>query len=77
MTRFFDSKMLTSTDLGGLYTKVFSHKSLKNLLKFEFEVGFEWYKDTSMCHEAGYDAYMTGVVFTILMKYREIGFFIS
>ena len=55
--------MLTSTDLGGLYTKCLSHKSLKNLLKFEFESNFDRYKEVELAHEAGYDAYMTGVVF--------------
>ena len=30
-----------------------------------------------MAHEAGYDAYMTGVVFLTLMKYCEVGKFLS
>jgi len=66
---------LTSSDLGGLYLKCTNHKSLKNLLKFEFADKFTRYagKGDEMCHEAGYDAYMTGVVFLILMKYREVG----
>lgn len=78
MTWFYDPKILTSTDLGGLFTKCKSHKSLKNLVKFEFESNnFEWYKEDGKSHEAGFDAYMTGVVFATLMKYWEIGWFIE
>ena len=70
MTRFFDPKIFTSTDLGGLYTKCKSHKSLKNLLSFEFECSdFDKYLKDGSAHEAGYDAYMTGVVFATLMKF--------
>jgi len=78
MTWFFDPKLLTSTDLGGLYTKCKTHKSLKSLLKFEFESSeFNIYNEEAKSHEAGYDAYMTGVVFATLMKYWEIGKFIE
>ena len=39
---------------------------------------FDRYNDDSEAsHEAGFDAYMTGVIFLTLMKYKEIGIFIE
>lgn len=32
-------------------------------IKFEFAEGFDRYTEGGQCHEAGYDAHMTGVAF--------------
>lgn len=60
--------------------KATTHKSLANLLVFSFEEGYERYVKqkggSDMSHEAGYDAYMTGVVFLTMMKYTEVGKFL-
>ena len=38
----------------------------------EFEEGYTKYKDKSLCHEAGYDAYVAGFVYIRLSHYLGI-----
>lgn len=48
-------------------------------MRFNLEPGFEKYSGSTddMSHEAGYDSYMTGVVFLTMMKHIEVGRFIK
>ena len=65
------------TVLGNLYEKVKADKRLAGILGFEFdsENGFTNYMGAGLLehyHEAAYDAYMTGVVFGKILKYRQV-----
>jgi hypothetical protein len=42
------------------------------MVNIQFHDDFERYKKETKCHEAGYDAHMTGCVFAILCKSQEI-----
>ena len=64
------------TNLEDLYNKVTKDKKFYNNLKFQFDVeahrDFGNYQDTYQAHNAGFDAYMTGIVFASLTKQLEI-----
>lgn len=70
------------SDLGNLFLKCSSDKKFSNNLSFEVDSRdlkkdddiFSIYEDKKgQVHEAGYDAFMTGVVFGRFAKYIEIG----
>lgn len=54
-------------------------KKYRNYLDFEFDAhhGFIKYLNKQMLHEAGYDSYLTGVVFASVAKYFEANHFIQ
>jgi poly(A)-specific ribonuclease len=79
----FDTKNLATksqinrTVLGFLYENLKQDKFYKDILGFQFDLdkGFKNYDGSSLeehYHEAAYDAYMTGLVFGLLMKSQEI-----
>lgn len=64
------------TELQFVFTKSLSDKKYSNSLMFAFDStneGFLSYETAKQSHDAGYDAYMTGVVFGTLAKFIEIG----
>lgn len=79
----FDTKVLSQecgnfgkTELKYLYQKCLTDKKFSNSLVFKFEQSnpdFLKYETSQQSHDAGYDAYMTGVVFATLSKFIEIG----
>ena len=62
--------MFTSTMLVGMSNKCFQDKKFKNYLEFEFDLahGFGKYISKTALHEAGYDSYITGVVYASIVK---------
>ena len=84
---FFDTKVLAAeagkngkTDLEGLYKGSCNDKKLLNNLMFSFcksESEFLNYEVNKQSHDAGYDAYMTGVVFATLSKFLEIALIVQ
>ena len=64
----------TRTDLNSMVNKCFTDKKFKNYLEFEYDLGhgFDKYMSKTALHEAGYDSYITGVVFASLAKQIEI-----
>ncbi len=60
-------------------TLMTSQKRFKNYLEFEFDVshGFSKYMNKQMLHEAGYDSYLTGIVFASVCKYMEADQFLA
>jgi hypothetical protein len=65
------------TNLQGVYEKVIRDKQTINNISVMLdpsEPEFASYLDKKVeAHDAGWDAYMTGVVFALLGKYLEIG----
>lgn len=64
------------TDLGKIYEKCTNDNRLRHQLRINFDVngGFGNYESAGLLahyHEAAYDAYMTGVAFANIMKYKE------
>ena len=80
--RSFDTKVLSfqsdyfgKTMLGKVYEKCEYDKRLKDILQYTFDPRFMNYSDANLSthyHEAGYDAYMTGIVFSKILKYKQI-----
>lgn len=80
----YDTKVLSNaaeyfgrTDLGKVYEKCTSDAKLKDMPKVAFDLknGFVNYDGAGLLshyHEAAYDAYMTGVAFAGIMKYKEV-----
>lgn len=80
----FDTKVLSAkseyfgkTILSKVFEKSQNDKKMKDILEFRFDVetGFTNYEGTealSHYHEAAYDAYMTGVCYAKILKYKEI-----
>lgn len=80
----YDTKILSfkadyfgKTILGKVFEKCENDKRLKDVLKFQFDLknGFTSYEGEealSRCHEAAYDAYMTGYAFAKIVKYKQI-----
>jgi TusA-related sulfurtransferase len=75
----FDTKHISwkiahfpQTSLGAVFKSWIEGKKFKDMAIIRFQAGFDKYKKETKCHEAGYDAYMTGYVFAILWKYQEI-----
>ena len=77
MPQTFDTKAMaetlgffTRTDLNSMVNKCFTDKKYKNYLEFEYDLanGFDKYMSKTALHEAGYDSYITGVVFASLAK---------
>ena len=80
----YDNKVLTQnsrhffkTQLGLLYEKCTTDETYKSMLKFGFDVrnGCGNYNGTDLLshyHEAAYDAYMTGLVFAMVLKRKEL-----
>lgn len=64
-------------ELGYVFDKCTSDLKTKDLYEFDFDLkeGFDQYvgssKDTKY-HEAAWDAYMTGFVFPVVIKYKEL-----
>ena len=48
-------------------------------MEFEFDVShqFSKYLSKQMLHEAGYDSYLTGIVFASIAKYLEANHYLS
>ena len=64
------------TNLQAVYERVTQDKKFKNNLVVELELkeNENHYADKGIeAHDAGWDAYMTGVIFTYIGKYIEIG----
>jgi hypothetical protein len=64
----------TRTDLNTMSNKCFTDKKFKNYLEFDYDLsgGFGKYLSKTALHEAGYDSYITGVVFASMAKQIEI-----
>ncbi|CDW79233.1 poly-specific ribonuclease parn-like domain-containing protein 1-like [Stylonychia lemnae] len=76
----YDTKAIASnlclfnkTDLNSMSLQVLQNKKFKNYLEFEFDIShnFVKYQNKCMLHEAGYDSYLTGIIFASLVKYLE------
>lgn len=67
------------TDLNFMSTKCFTDLKFNNYLKFEYDLsrGFDKYLQKTALHEAGYDSYITGVVFASLVKQLELQTFVE
>lgn len=80
--RTYDSKVLSfqsdyfgKTSLGKVYEKCDFDKRLKDILRFSFDPRFPNYEGANLSshyHEAAYDAFMTGVSFAKILKYKQI-----
>ena len=75
----YDTKLISSyckpipkTWLGSAYECCLENETLKGTLNFEYAPNFEKYNEEGQEHEAAYDAYMTGVIFATVAKYKEI-----
>eukprot|EP00347_Sterkiella_histriomuscorum_P019713 403340574 len=80
----YDTKVLSNaaeyfgrTDLGKVYEKCTNDPKLKSQFRINFDLqgGFGNYDGAAMLahyHEAAYDAYMTGVAFVNIVKYKEV-----
>ena len=75
----YDTKYISSTipkmvnsSLGQVYKTWCEGLKYKELTNIKFKDGFDRYKKETKCHEAGYDAHMTGHIFATLCKYREV-----
>lgn len=75
----YDTKLLSSycrpisrTWLKEAYDCCLENESLKGNLKFAYHPDFMMYDEEVQAHEAAYDAYMTGVIFATIAKYKEI-----
>ncbi|CAG9333664.1 unnamed protein product [Blepharisma stoltei] len=66
---FSREKFISKTKLESLYRYCYERKQLKDLVKVNFDDSFIDYLGEGKEHEAGYDAYMTGVVFLFYSKY--------
>ena len=85
MPQIYDTKVqstavdhLKKSDLHYLYSVCTGKKNFSNNLSFgpdeEADVNFGAYeKNQGQDHDAGFDSFMTGVVFSSLAKYIEIG----
>lgn len=58
---------------------VTTQKIFKNNMEFEYDIhhNFVKYLNRNMLHEAGYDSYLTGVVFASLVKRLESNYFVD
>ena len=80
----YDTKVLShqsrhfyKTTLGVLFEKCTTDESYKSVMKFDFDTknGCSNYAGTDLLshyHEAAYDAHMTGVVFAMVLKKKEL-----
>jgi hypothetical protein len=52
---------------------------MRNFLEFDFDIShkFDKYMSKQMLHEAGYDSYLTGLVFASLVKHLEAKYFLD
>jgi hypothetical protein len=63
--------------LGKIYEKCTTDDKLKNCgtkISFDLELGFVNYEGTGLLshyHEAAYDAYMTGLAYAHVLKFKE------
>ena len=82
--KFFDTKVLSlyvgklgKSDLQTLYNKATQDKKLNNSLNFApdpSQADFAIYQSQGgQAHDAGFDAFMTGLVFASFAKFIEIG----
>lgn len=62
--------LFNKTDLNTMSNQVSTNKKYKNYLDFEFDLSqnFTKYHNKTMLHEAGYDSYLTGIVFASIAK---------
>ena len=62
--------IFNSTTLQSMVHRCFSDMKFRNYLEFEYDLGqgFNKYMSKQALHEAGYDSYITGVVFGSLIK---------
>lgn len=80
----YDNKVLCSaadyfgrTDLGKVFEKCTSDERIKNSgmrISFDLDHGFSNYDGQELLshyHEAAYDAYMTGICFANILKFKE------
>eukprot|EP00347_Sterkiella_histriomuscorum_P012938 403366643 len=65
------------TDLNSMSTQILQKQKFKSYLEFDYDIGhnFTKYQSKQMLHEAGYDSYLTGLVFASLIKYLEVQHF--
>jgi len=75
----FDTKYISwkivkfpKSDLGNVYKFCTEGPKYKEMVSVKFHPGFDKYKKETKCHEAGYDAHMTGWVFATLCKFQEV-----
>jgi len=71
------SRYFHKTVLGILFDKCSGDEAFKNILQFGFDkrngcVNYEGSTIGAHCHEAAYDAHMTGLVFGMVVKRKEI-----
>jgi hypothetical protein len=69
----------TATTLNAMSNRCLTDLKFSNYLSFDFdqEHGFVKYMSNVALHEAGYDSYITGVVYASLVKQLEIQTFIE
>ena len=62
--------LFNRTDLNSMNIKCSTDKKFNNYLDFDFDFnnGFDCYIKKNALHEAGYDSYITGVVFASMVK---------
>lgn len=75
----FDTKYISckvakfpNSALNTVYKSWIEGPKYKDMVNIKFHDDFDRYKKETKCHEAGYDAHMTGWVFAILCKSQEI-----
>ena len=68
-----------NTTLNVMSNKCLTDKKFTNYLQFEYDLhmGFEKYLGKKALHEAGYDSWLTGVVFASMVKQIEIQTFME
>ena len=69
--------IFNKTDLNSMNIKCSTDKKFKNYLDFDYDENFNCYLSKKALHEAGYDSYITGVVFASMVKQLEIQTFIE
>lgn len=71
--------LFTKTDLHYMSQQMSQSKKFRSYIDFEYDVshGFTKYMNKQMLHEAGYDSYLTGVIFGTIVKYMEASHYIS
>lgn len=76
---FYDTKLLSSyckpiksTWLKNAYDQSLEAEGISGNLKFKYDPSFQMYDEEVQEHEAAYDAYMTGVLFASVAKFKEI-----
>ena len=69
ISKNIDVAVLKRLNLEGLYATCMHSNLFKNLVRFSLDDRFFSYNNGEKAHEAGFDAYMTGVIFLHLREY--------